>query len=160
MDSLNRNTMTPNMHPQLQSTMKLPTSVQNGTQPIGPYVNDVSKKQFQPPPPTSIPESTGDIDIDTESKKSLLEVNQPQRIGIVNAISNKPILPEFIFQTTISSSDLKIIYPYHEPKAAMESIFIDNVMWVGFTNMIFALGACPGIAGHYGLLLIAYNLFT
>jgi len=105
MDSLNRNTMTPNMHQQLQSTMKLPTSVQNGTQPIGPYVNDVSKKQFQPPPPTSIPESTGDIDIDTESKKSLLE-------------------------TTISSSDLKIIYPYHEPKAAMESIFIDNVMWV------------------------------
>ena len=92
MDSLNRNTMTPNMHQQLQSTMKLPTSVQNGNQPIGPYINDASKKQFQPPPPTSIPESTGDIDIDTESKKSLLEVNQPQRIGIVNAVSNKPIL--------------------------------------------------------------------
>jgi len=82
-----------------------PTSVQNGVQAITSQVNGSPKKLFQPPPPTSVTEPPADIEIDTESKKSLLE-------------------------TTITEEDLKIIYPYHEPKAAMESIFIDNVMWV------------------------------
>ena len=71
MDSLNRNTMT-SIQSNLQ--MRLPTSVQIG-QPITTHVNGAPKKQFQPPPPTSIPETPADIDIDTESKKSLLEVS-------------------------------------------------------------------------------------
>ena len=84
MDSINQNTMTPNIHPQLQSNlqMRLPTSVPNGVQKITPQVNGAPKKTlFQPPPPTtvSLTEPTqGDIEIDTEAKKNLLEVNSPR----------------------------------------------------------------------------------
>ena len=132
MDSINQNTMTANnmnIHPQLQSNlqMRLPTSVQNGVQPIASQVNGSPKKLFQPPPPTSVTEPPADIEIDTESKKSLLEVNFPRIIGL----SNGGDYSNLLFQTMITEDDLKIIYPYHEPKAAMESIFIDNVMWVG-----------------------------
>ena len=75
MDSINQNNMPPNIHPQLQSNlqMRLATSVQNGV-PTS-QVNGASKKLFQPPPPTSVTEPPSDIEIDTESKKSLLEVN-------------------------------------------------------------------------------------
>ena len=87
MDSINQNTMTQNnmnIHPQLQSNlqMRLPTSVQNGVQPITSQVNGSPKKLFQPPPPTSVTEPPADIEIDTESKKSLLEVNFSRISGL------------------------------------------------------------------------------
>ena len=87
MDSINQNTMTPNnmnIHPQLQSNlqMRLPTSVQNGVQAITSQVNGSPKKLFQPPPPTSVTEPPADIEIDTESKKSLLEVNFSRISGL------------------------------------------------------------------------------
>ena len=87
MDSINQNTVTANnmnIHPQLQSNlqMRLPTSVQNGVQTITPQVNGSPKKLFQPPPPTSVTEPPADIEIDTESKKSLLEVKFSRISGL------------------------------------------------------------------------------
>ena len=84
MDSINQNTTIPNIHPQLQSNlqMSLATSVQNGV-PTS-QVNGAPKKLFQPPPPTSVTEPPSDIEIDTESKKSLLEVNYNSGLSLDN----------------------------------------------------------------------------
>jgi len=49
---------------------------------------------------------------------------------VIEGSVTSPEMIKLIKETNISETDLKIIYPRHEPKAAMESIYIDNVMWV------------------------------